>query len=92
MKIRLGSIRGLALTVALALGWLSGVAATGGDTGPAKPKGASLDEVIKVRPGTVPAVEILPAGPPEPLVAPGPPPDLEILLTSAVQGYYQPCG
>lgn len=47
---------------------------------------------LKIRPGQVPAVEILPATPPEPLIPPGPAPDLEILFTSQVQGYYQPCG
>jgi hypothetical protein len=50
------------------------------------------DEQLKVRPGQVPAVELLPALPPEPLVPPGPSPDLEILFSSQVQGYYQPCG
>ena len=41
-----------------------------------------------------PTVSILPSGtkPPEPLVNPGPEPDVEILFTSEVRGYYQPCG
>ena len=30
--------------------------------------------------------------PPGPLLEPGPVPDLEILFSSDVQGYYQPCG
>jgi len=90
MNTRLGTIRGAALSLALA--WISGVNPTPGGTGGSTAPRPANDEVIKVRPGTVPAVEIHPAGPPEPLVAPGPAPDLEVLLTSAVQGYYQPCG
>jgi hypothetical protein len=53
---------------------------------------AKKEEQLKVRPGQVPSVEIIPAVPPEPLLPPGPPPDLEILFTSQVQGFYQPCG
>jgi hypothetical protein len=91
MKTRLGPIGGVALSLALV--WISGGVATSGSSDDKTPQGGTKqDEVIKVRPGSVPAVEILPARPPEPLVAPGPTPDLEILLTSAVQGYYQPCG
>jgi len=90
MNTRLGPLRGAALILALV--WVSwGSSTPAGTTGSATQRAAN-DEVIKVRPGTVPAVEIHPATPPEPLVAPGPAPDLEILLTSVVQGYYQPCG
>ena len=39
-----------------------------------------------------PAVRILPPQPVQPLVAAGPEPDLEILFTSEVMGFYQPCG
>ena len=40
----------------------------------------------------IPSVRILPAQPPEPLVTLGPVPDLEILFSSEVRGFYQPCG
>jgi len=90
MNTRLGPLRGAALILALV--WLSGGSTAPSGTGGSARQGAANDEVIKVRPGTVPAVEIHAAAPPEPLVAPGPAPDLEILLTSVVQGYYQPCG
>jgi len=50
------------------------------------------DGTLKVRPGQVPAIEILPAQPPEPVVPPGPEPDVEILFSSEVKGFYQPCG
>ena len=37
-------------------------------------------------------IRILPPQPPEPLVRAGPEPDLEVLFTSEVRGFYQPCG
>lgn len=37
-------------------------------------------------------IRILPPQPPEPLIKGGPEPDLEILFTSDVRGFYQPCG
>lgn len=37
-------------------------------------------------------IRILPPQPPEPLVRGGPEPDLEMLFTSEVHGFYQPCG
>ena len=40
----------------------------------------------------LPSIEIVPSQPPPPLVMPGPEPDLEILFSSNVQGFYQPCG
>ena len=40
----------------------------------------------------VPSVRIIPATPPLPLVRPGPVPDLEILFSCDVRGFYQPCG
>jgi hypothetical protein len=77
----------------LALAWISSGGASPGGTGATTEQPPQkADEVLKLRPGSLPAVEIHPARPPEPLVAPGPAPDVEILLTSAVQGFYQPCG
>ena len=91
MKMRLATTWSAALIVALP--WMSpGGASPGSTEGTTQQPPASPDEVLKVRPGSLPAVEIHPARPPEPLVAPGPAPDVEVLLTSAVQGYYQPCG
>ena len=39
-----------------------------------------------------PGVQILPVQRAQPLVAAGPEPDLEILFTCEVMGFYQPCG
>jgi hypothetical protein len=39
-----------------------------------------------------PAIQLRGQGPPVPLVAPGPAPDVEILFSSEVLGYYEPCG
>jgi len=44
------------------------------------------------RPKDLVPVRILPPQPEQPLVMAGPEPDLEVLFTSEVLGYYQPCG
>ena len=39
-----------------------------------------------------PVIQMVPGGREVPLVAPGPAPDVEILFSSEVLGYYEPCG
>ncbi len=39
-----------------------------------------------------PTIQNRPTVPPPPLVAGGPAPDIELLYSSEVRGYYQPCG
>ena len=46
----------------------------------------------QTRPEDLKPIRILPPQPREPLVRAGPEPDLEILFTSEVRGFYQPCG
>ncbi len=39
-----------------------------------------------------PTIQNRPTVPPPPLVAGGPAPDIDLLYSSEVRGYYQPCG